>query len=88
MFSTLLKTNSIFCVISNLPFVDAFNLGMARLLSSGKGLTLPKLFQTERAGDNFNYKNCRKFSKLVENARYEQFLLFPQCYQKTLNADT
>ena len=36
-----------------------------------------------------------KFSKWVENtvgkgeiARYEQFLLFPQCFQKTLTADT
>ena len=36
----------------------------------------------------------RKFSKRVENtvgkgeiARYEQFLLFPQCFQKTCTAD-
>ena len=36
-----------------------------------------------------------KFSKWVENsvekgeiARYEQFLLFPQCFQKTSIADT
>ena len=35
------------------------------------------------------------FSKRVENtvgkgkiARYEQFLLFPQCFQKTCTADT
>ena len=41
------------------------------------------------------YKNGRKFSKLVENtvvkgeiARYEQFLLFPQCFQKSCIADT
>ena len=40
-------------------------------------------------------ENGRKFSKSVENtvgkgeiARYEQFLLFPQCFQKTLSADT
>ena len=38
---------------------------------------------------------ARKFSKWVENAvgkgeiaRYEQFLLFPQCIQKTYTADT
>ena len=38
--------------------------------------------------------NGRKFSKGVENtvgkgkiARYEQFLLFPQCFQKTYAAD-
>ena len=37
----------------------------------------------------------RKFSKWLENtvgkgeiARYEQFLLFPQCFQKTCTADT
>ena len=35
----------------------------------------------------------RKFSKRVENivgkiARYEQFLLFPQCFQKDFIADT
>ena len=42
------------------------------------------------ADDNFNFdENGRKLSKLVENtvgkgeiARYEQFLLFPQCFQK------
>ena len=40
--------------------------------------------------DNFKfYENGRKLSKLVENtvgkgeiARYKQFLLFPQCFQK------
>ena len=42
------------------------------------------------ADDNFKYyENGRKFSKWVENtvgkgeiARNEQFLLFPQCFQK------
>ena len=40
-------------------------------------------------------KNGEKLSKRVENtmrkgeiARYEQFLLFPQCFQKTCAADT
>ena len=50
-----------------------------------------RLFQTERdAEDNFKFeKNGRKLSKWVENtvgkgeiARNEQFLLFPQCFQK------
>ena len=44
----------------------------------------------EFADDNFRYdENGRRFSKWVENtvgkgeiARYEQFLLFPQCFQK------
>ena len=45
---------------------------------------------TEFADDNFKFdENGRKLSKRVENtvgkgeiARYEQFLLFPQCFQK------
>ena len=54
-------------------------------------------FQTEKnfADDNYKFnENERKF-KRVENtvgkgeiARYEQFLLFPQCFQKTCFADT
>ena len=48
------------------------------------------------ADDNFKFdENGRKFSKRVENnvgkgeiARYEQFLLFPQCFRKTYIADT
>ena len=56
-----------------------------------------RLFQTERVtDDNFKFdKNAIKFSKWVENtvekgeiARYERFLLFPQCFQKTYTADT
>ena len=55
----------------------------------------------EFADNNFKFdenkvdENGRKFSKQVENTvgkgefvRYEQFLLFPQCFQKTCTADT
>ena len=50
----------------------------------------------EFADDNFKFdENGRKFSKTVENtvgkgeiACYEQFLLFPPCFQKTCTADT
>ena len=50
----------------------------------------------EFADDNFKFgKNGRKLSKLVENTvgkgeigRYEQFLLFPQCFHKTGTAET
>ena len=50
----------------------------------------------EFADDNFKFdEKCRKFTKWVENTagkgeivRYEQFLLFQQCFQKTLLADT
>ena len=46
--------------------------------------------------DTFEYdENGGKFSKQGEDtvgkgeiARYEQFLLFPQCFQKTCTADT
>ena len=50
----------------------------------------------EFAVDNFKFnENGGKFSKRLENtvgkgeiARFEQFLLFPWCFQKTCNADT
>ena len=50
----------------------------------------------EFAEDKFKFdENGRKFFKWVENtvekgeiARYEQFLLLPQCFQKTGTADT
>ena len=48
------------------------------------------------ADDSFKFdENGGKFSETVEDtvgkgeiARYEQFLLFPQCFQKTCTADT
>ena len=52
----------------------------------------------ESADDNFEFDengSGKEFSKWLENtvgkgeiARYEQFLLFPQCFQKTCSADT
>ena len=50
----------------------------------------------EFADDNFKFdENDRKFSKWIENtvgkgkiARYEHFLFFPQCFQKTCTANT
>ena len=46
--------------------------------------------------DNFKFdENGKKFSKWVENtvgkgeiARHEQFLLLPQCFQKTCTSNT
>ena len=57
-------------------------------LPDNKFLDWSKLKQS--ADDNFNFhENSRKLSKQVENtvgkgeiARCEQFLLFPQCFQK------
>ena len=56
---------------------------------------LDSLKLKELAADNFeSNSNGIKFSERVENpvgkgeiARYEQFLLFPQCFQKTCTAD-
>ena len=59
-----------------------------------------KLLQTlsheEFADDNFEFdENGGNVSERIENtagkgeiARYEQFLLFPQCFQKSFIADT
>ena len=52
--------------------------------------------QKQFINDNFEFDEYRrKISKQVENtvgkgeiARYEQFLLFPQCFQKTCTANT
>ena len=67
-----------------------------------KGLPCPKqqILDSSKlkefADDNLKFdENGRKFSRTVENtvgkgenARYEQFLLFSQCFQKTSTADT
>ena len=61
-------------------------------LPDDKILDRSKLKQS--ADDSFKFdENRRKFSKRVENtvgkgeiARYEQFLLFPQCFQKAFFA--
>ena len=55
-----------------------------------------KLYQAERDGEH-HFKcneNDRKFSKWVETlekgeiTHYEQFLVFPHCFQKTCTANT
>ena len=72
------------------------------LLTIKSFLTLSQMtnfrpFQTKKkfADNNFKFdENGQKFFKHVENtevkgeiAPYEQFLLFPQCFQKTCSAD-
>ena len=64
----------------------------------GNGLTLSqttnfRLFQTKTADNNF--ENGEMFYKRLENtvgkgeiACYEQFLLFPHCFQQTCTDDT
>ena len=75
-------------------FVRRQVLGFLNPLPNDKILDRSKL--TEFADDNFKVdENGRKFSKWIkitvgngEIARDEQFLLFPQCFQKTCTADT
>ena len=63
-------------------------------LSQMTNFRLSKL--KEFADNNFRFdENGREFFERVENtvgkgeiARYEQFLLFPQCFQKAWTADT
>ena len=70
------------CVVMGKPFPKRKSLDSSKL--------------KEFADNNFNFDvNDRTFSRQVENtvgkgeiARYEQFLLFPQCFQKTCTADT
>ena len=66
---------------------EFLTLSHTKILHSSK----PKKF----ADDNFKFnENGRKLSKWVENTlrkgkitRYEQFLLFSWCFQKTRTAD-
>ena len=68
--------------------------GIQLTLSQTKNYDSSKL--KESTHDNFKFdENGRKIFKCVENtmgkreiARYQQFLLFPQCFQKTYTADT
>ena len=69
-------------------FSKHFLLKVINPLPDDKILDWSKLKKS--ADDNFKFdENSRKFSKWVENtvgkgeiACYEQFLLFPQCFQK------
>ena len=74
-------------------------LKFRRLLSSLPFPKLQILYSTKPkklADDSSKFdENGREFSERVENtvgkveiARYEQFLLFPQCFQKTCTADS
>ena len=66
-------------------------------LTSSQTTSFTKFYKMKEFSDN-SFKcdeNGGSFSKRVENnvgkgeiARYEQFLLFPQCFQKTCTGDT
>ena len=80
----------VLCKSFELGPVLKFVLWSVNPLPDDKILDWSELKQS--ADDNFEFDvNSRKFSKVVENtvgkgeiARYEQFLLFPQCFQKGL----
>ena len=86
MFSTLPKTGIIILATLNLSSANAFNLVKAKILLFGKGLTKLKAF----ADNKINVTEKLKFVLDVvenimgkgENAGYQQFLLFPQCFPK------
>ena len=73
-----------------------FNGLTSKLSSFPKRQILDSSKLKEFADDNFEFnENCGKFSYGVENTEgkgeidcYEQFLLFPRCFQKTCTADT
>ena len=68
--------------------LPVLSLWLTKLMTRQPILDWSKLKQS--ADNNFKFdENSRKFSKQVENtvgkgeiARYEQFLLFPQCFRK------
>ena len=83
-----------------LTSANTFNLDLSKTLSfilTFSQTTNIRLIQTDRVcRRQFQIdENGRKFSKWIENtvgkgdiARYEQFLLFPQCFEKTCTAHT
>ena len=89
-------------LVSQDCFLKAFHQARRKSSFHDTELTFPKrqiLYSSkleEFADDNFILdKNAKKFSKPLENtvgngeiARYEQFLLFQQCFQKTSTAGT
>ena len=89
MLPTLSKREIVILATFNLWSGNAFKLVPSKILLFGNGLTHSSELK-EFADDNFKFdENGRKLSKRVENtvgkgeiARYEQFLLFPQCFQK------
>ena len=82
------KDPSFLCDTGSTALITKASFPKRRILDSSK----PKQF----ADNNFQFDEYgRKFSKGVEKtvgkgetAHYDQFLLFPKCFQKTCTADT
>ena len=81
-------------ITAGLEFCNKSKEGIINPFPNDRFLDSSKL--KEFADDNLKFdENGRKFIKRVENtvgkgeiARNEQFLLFPQCFQKTYTTDT
>ena len=71
-----------------------FPLQLPQLFTKRQYFGLVQTESLQMAIEKFD-ENGRKFSKQVENvvgnggiARYKQFLLYPQCFQKPCTTDT
>ena len=82
------QVTKVMCIIVRIECYSGY--GYVKPFPKRQILDLSKLKAI--ADDNFKFdENGRKFFRRVENtvgkgeiARYEQFLLFPQCFQKAL----
>ena len=90
---TVISLQSYFGRIASKPYMTVVclrNKALSFILSHYQTTNLDSSKLKEFADDNFKFdKNSRKLSRRVENtvgkgeiARYEQFLLFPQCFQR------
>ena len=78
-----------------MPTDSSHSDGSIKSFNPPKRQILDRSKLKEFADDNFKFDgNGRKFSERVENtvgkgeiAHYEQFLLFPQCFQKIYTID-
>ena len=94
-----MMVSSSFSYFNNVTYSDKISLYIPPCLYSYLNTFPNKKFETSKlkefTDDNFKFDTYGgKFSKRVENtvgkgeiAGYEQFLLFPQCFQKTCTAD-
>ena len=71
------------CNIGKISPVHNVNVFQGIRISGRNLLKSSKSFK--RDNSKFD-ENGRKFSQRVENGHYEQFLLFPHCFQKTSTA--
>ena len=76
MFSTLPETNLKFSLSFILSSATAFNLDKPKIFSFGKGLNIDEMMISV-------FDRVENTEGKGENADYQHFLLFPQCFPKT-----